>query len=279
MASGSSSTSRPARANDLTTHRLRRPAPAGAGWLAVLLLAGSACAAAPPAPKQAPAVAERVMAELRAANAARQQLLAERQAWAMEKEKLALLKTTVRGEAERFRAEAAKAKQAEAGLQKQLTDRRARQRRLQAVEAMVDALCERLEKALAALAGRSLPGVVPPDRAAGITEPGRRLAAAAGRLDDAERRAKQPAVELLSGTLAGRSMAVKVLRIGSVAAWWVTLDGKQAGTAAVEDGKLALHPVTKPADAQAIARAFTIVEGRATPDWLLLPVHRAKAKE
>ena len=247
-------------------------------WLVPLILLCPAGGAETPAEKPKPSTAEQAMAELRAANAARAQLLNEQQAWALEKEKLELLKSTVRGEAERFRTAAAKARQAEADLRKQTAERQATRRRLKLVEAMVDSLCERLEKALAKLAGTSLPGLVPPDRAAGITDPARRLAAGAQRIDDAERMARSAGVEIVQGTLAGRPATVKLLRAGGVAGWWITLDGRRTGTAEVADGKLILLPTVEPGDIEAITKAFTIVEGRGTPDWVLLPMGRVGKK-
>jgi len=249
---------------------------AGLAWLLVL---GGLAGADRAAEKPAPSASEQVAAELRAANAARTRLLKEQQAWRLEKEKLRLLESAVRGEAERFETIAAKARQAEAELRKQAARRRAGRERLQLVEAMVDALCERLEKALGKLASGSLPGLVPPDRAAGITDPAQRLAAGAQRIDDAERRAKSASVEIVQGTLAGRSTTVKLLRAGGVAGWWITLDARRAGTAAVTDGKLKLLPAAGAGDVEAIKKAFAIVEGRGTPDWVLLPLGRVRRRE
>jgi hypothetical protein len=284
MASGSSSASRAARG--------ARAAPfcalGAAGvpgvvclcaLIALLSAAGVAAAGDPTPDGDKPAVAEEVMAELRAAGAARARLLKERQQWAVEKEKLQLLKSTVLREAERHRAAAAAARQVEAKLRKRLAERKGGRQRLESVEAAVDALCERLEKALADLARRSLPGLVPPDRAAGITEPGRRLAAGVERLEEARRRTRRAGVEVVGGLLGERSMAVRLLRAGGVAAWWMSLDGKLAGTAAVRDGQTVLRAVTEPPDVQAIRKAFAMAEGRETPDWALLPVPQPVAKD
>lgn len=251
-----------------------------AGVLCVALVGRpDAAAGAGGGPTTRPAVAEQVMAELRAANAARARLLTEHQDWAGEKEKLALLKSTVLREADRQKAAASAARRAEADLRKRLAERQADQRRLRSVEAVVDALCERLEKALDELAKRSLPGLVPPDRAAGITQPARRLAAGTERLEEARRRTKRAGVEVVGGHLEGRRLAVKLLRAGGVAAWWLSLDGKLAGTAAVRDGRVVLRRVADERDVQAVRKAFAIAEGRAAPDWALLPAGPARAKE
>ena len=224
-------------------------------------------------------VAKQVMSELRAAGEARAQLLKEQQQWALEKEKLELLKSTVMREAKLRRAAATKARQAETELRQRLEQHKVAQQRLKSVEGVVDALCERLEKALAKRAGKSLPGLVPPDRAASITEPGRRLAAGVDRLRQVRRRAKQAAVEIVSGSLENQTIAVKMLRAGGVAAWWLSLDGKQAGPATVRDGQVILTKATKLEDVQAIQNAFAIAEGRGTPNWALLPVQTQAPKD
>ncbi len=250
--------------------------------VSVLLLALAAVAAAdedPNQPNGKQPIAEQVMAELRTAGAARVQLLKEKQQWAIDREKLELLKSTVLGEAKRHRSVAAKARQTEAELRERLEQHKAGQQRLKSVEGVVDALCERLEKALAGLANRSLPGLVPPDRAARITEPGRRLAVGVDRLHAVRRQTKRAAVEVVSGSVEGRTLAVKLLRVGGVAAWWLSLDGKQAGTAAVRDGQVLLSAAAEPRDVQAILKAFAIAEGRGTPDWALLPVKPEAAKD
>ena len=245
----------------------RRICTVGACLAAMLLLGGAAA----PAPDRGPAP-QQIMNELRQANTARAQLLREEQEWAMESERLELLLATLGDETKRLTGEAAEADTARAGFRQQLAGLRAQQERFEQVEAAIDTLCERLEEALDALAARSLPGLVPPDRAAGITEPDKRLAAAVGRLDETARRGLKAAVEIVQGDLEGKTLTIKLLRLGGVAAWWVAFDGGQAGTAAMAGGTLALKPAASPEDTEAITKAFAIVEGRAAPHWVLLPL-------
>lgn len=241
-------------------------------WLVPVLFVN--LAQTPEAPSTRPSVSagEQVMAELRAANAARSRLLREEQAWALDKQKLELLRATVRAEALRLSAAAEQARSQRAELRKQTAQARADEQRLERIEAMIDTLCERLEKALAALGGRCLPGLVPPDTAAAITDPAERLAAAARRVDEARRRAQKAGVEIVVAELDGRQVTVKLLRAGGAAAWWAALDGQRAGIAAVVDGKLTLLPAKTPGDADAVRKAFAIAEGRAAPHWVLLPI-------
>lgn len=253
-------------------HAHRASVVAFCAGLAVLLGAASPGPVGPALPKQ-------VMVELRQANAARAQLLHEEQDWAMEAERLELLLATVNDEARRLTAEADEALRDQAKLQKQLADVRARRERAEEIEATVDTLCERLERALDDLASRSLPGLVPPDRAADITEPDKRLAAAARRLETTERRARKAGVEIVQGSLDGKIVTIKLLRLGGVSAWWLTLDGGQAGTAMMVAGALTLSRADRPRDVEAIGKAMAIVEGRAAPDWSLLPIVRKPIKQ
>jgi len=249
---------------------------------ALCLLLSATAVAAPADPNQSAnnrPVSEQVMAQLRAAGEARAQRLKETQQWALEKQKLELLKATVDREARRHRAATTAAKQTEAKLRRRLDQHQTRQQKLKTVEGVVDAICERLEKALDNLAAKSLPGLVPPDQAASITDPGRRLAAGVDRLRQVGRRTKQAAVEVVGASLDGQIVAVKMLRAGGVAAWWLSLDGKKAGTAVVRDGQTILSAAANLQDTQAIRNAFAIAEGRGTPNWALLPVQTKPAKE
>ena len=252
---------------------ISRPHPAGAACCAAILLLSAAAWAGEPS------IPDQVMAELRAANAARAELLREEQDWALEKARLELLRTTVHDEAERLGNEAEGARIEAAQLRAKAGILRAAQQKLELAEAMIDALAERLEQALDVLAGKSLPGLVPPDTAAGITDPGKRLAAGVQRLHMAEQQARKTGIELVTGNLGGRQLTVKLLRIGGTAAWWIALDGSQAGTASVRDGKLVLSTAQTPRDLEAIRKAFAVAEGRRAPDWALLPMGGIEVKQ
>ena len=252
------------------------------GWavgLALLLAIIPAGLAESGAGDPEPTVARQVLSELRAANVARTQLLDEQQQWAMENEQLELLAAAVRAETRRFAEDAQKAEGDAASLQQQAADLRAQQNTFDQAEAMVDTLAERLEQALETVAGESLPGVVPPDRSADITEPSRRLAAAAARLRDVERNTRESAVEIVAGDLGGRSATVKLLRLGGVAAWWVSLDGTEGGTAVLEGGTLVLQRGRTDAETAAVRKAFAIVQGQVAPTWVLLPMDQIRGEK
>ncbi len=252
--------------------------PGLAAALAMLLAASAAAFAADADGSGRPSTADRVAAELRAARAARSRLLAERQQWQAEQARLELLRETVRREARRLEAAADNAARREAELRKRLARRQKRLDRLQALRQAVGGVCDRLAGALDKLAAQSLPGWIPPATAAAAADAAQRLTAASERLTEAERRAGTAGVEVVAGRLGGRTLAVRLLRAGGAAAWWVSLDGRQAGTASMAGGQLTLQPAATAEDAEAIRKAFAVAESRAAPDWTLLPVPAGKPK-
>lgn len=137
-------------------------------------------------------------------------------------------------------------------------------------------LAEKLERELDRSAGRTFPGVVADNphvaEAGKQPEDGERFHAALARLESAELAAKEWNSEIVSGWLDGQELAVRLLRAGNVAAWWLTLDGKRAGTARMEGEKLLLRPAADAAIAENIARAFAAYAGRLAPDWVTLPL-------
>ena len=247
--------------------------------LAVCLLSLPFILGAAPSADDAGTVPQQVQAELAAAHRARSQLAEETQAWAAEKERLRLLVSAVRRRTERLKAEADAAAAARDDLKKNVDTLSAKKERLQAVEALLDALAERLEKDLQALAADSLPGLVPPDTAAGVTDPSRRLDAALARLEETESRLGTATVEIVTGVLEGREVTVKLLRAGSAAAWWASLDGARAGTARLDGERLVLVSIESPDAAGAIHKAVAVAEGRAAPGWVVLPAGHVEVGE
>ena len=243
-----------------------------AAVLLALPLAGGA------GPEEAGTVPQQVQADLAAAHRARSRLAEETEAWAAEKERLRLLVSAVRRRAQRLETEADAAAAARDGLKKKVDTLSAKKERLDAVEALLDALAERLEKDLEALAAGSLPGLVPPDTAAGAGDPARRLDAAVARLAETESRLGTTAVEIVAGVLEGREVTVKLLRTGNAAAWWVSLDGDKAGTARADGERLVLVPLDAPEAGRAIRKAVAMAEGRAAPGWTLLPAGHVDVK-
>jgi len=239
-------------------------------WLLVAGLWGTTAvlrAAEAPAPEGS---TEAVMAELREAHQARTERLHEQEQWAAEKERLELLRETIRRETEQLRQSATQTVARAEALERDLSREQNQEQRLIGLRLMLDRLAESTEEKLDALSKRTLPGLVPRVEPAESMQPEARFLAAVRRLDQARRQAAGSAVELVSGTLDGKSETVKLLRLGGVAAWWVSLDGTRSGTARWSDGGLKLR-VGSRQEHRSITRALGIAEGSAPPDWVVLP--------
>ena len=113
---------------------------------------------------------------------------------------------------------------------------------------------------------------MPPRPSPEPRQPEARLDAAFDRLEGAERRAQQIEVTVAEGQLEGQPRSVQVLRVGSAVAWWVGLEGKQAGWVEVEDGDLRLRLLEDGDAVEAVSRAVRIAKGRAAPELIPLPL-------
>ncbi len=91
-------------------------------------------------------------------------------------------------------------------------------------------------------------------------------------LEASERALETVAVEIVPGRLGERTLAVKALRVGGAAAWWLAMDGAEAGTLRRQDGEVVLTPSADPDTRDAIARAIAIVEQRHPAAIELLPL-------
>jgi len=240
-----------------------------------LLALGAAAPAEGPAPTDD--VPGQVLEELRAAAEARASLQEEEAAWAAERERLKLLLESVRAESERFAASAAEARRQAEPLQADLNDLEAERQREGRIRDMLARLAEELEVGLDEVAAGCPPGLVPAPSGA-ARDPAERFLAAVQQLEGAERRADEAAVQLVSAELDDQPAAVRLLRAGGAAAWWMSLDAARAGPAVVEDGALRLLPAPSPQDREAIVRAFDIADGRSAPEWALLPIARPEAE-
>jgi hypothetical protein len=89
-------------------------------------------------------------------------------------------------------------------------------------------------------------------------------------LDASERAAEIVSVEVVTGQRDGQTEAVKLLRVAGALAWWVSLDGRFAGTAQMVDGVLQLR-LADPPDQKAISNALAQAEGRAPAHVVVVP--------
>lgn len=215
---------------------------------------------------------EQVLSELRAANDIRSALEAQRAEWEAEKSRLNLLMSLLQAEKDRQGDDAARAQAQAAKIRKEsehMTSAIDAFRMLQAAEKMI---AGRLQEALDKRVPDSLPGVVPVGTA-DDKDPAGPLSAALSRLADAQAATKVLSVEVVPGLLDGEELAVRLLRAGDVAAWWISLDGLHAGTARQFEGKLFLKKAASQDEQTRIQTAFVMQAGQAMAAWLLLPVN------
>lgn len=210
-------------------------------------------------PGLSPTAPDAVLEALTAADRARAELAAARAAWAREQAQQAALADALRAEAARLRRQArAQAAQAEAIAAD--PDAAASATRLAALRAEAEAADARIRSALAPLAARW---------SAPAAEPG--LRGALGLLRAAEQAAGEVEVEVQTGRLGDREVAVQILRLGLAAMWWRALDGQAAGVVEVVDGQRVLRPLDAAGQA-AVAEAIAVAARQIPPRLVDLPV-------
>jgi hypothetical protein len=222
--------------------------------------------------------AEQVMRELRAADRARMQRVRELEEWRMERQRLELLrdaleheKRSVQEEAENLRAEIKELRERRERVQ-QARDRR------EALMRVLRTTAERLEAGLAKIARKGPPGLVPPaaNQVPATSDARVKLSGQVARLRETGKRLENSAVDMASGQLQGELRTVHCLRLGGVAAWWMTLDGERVGRVQAGGDLPTLRPVDDEDEAAAIRRAFDIAWGRELPAWVTLPLGRTE---
>lgn len=202
------------------------------------------------------------LAELQEANRLRAELAREEAAWTGERQRLEALIAATLAEAARVGREAEASERArDAGRQRLLALGAAAD--LAALRTRLDAAAGQAAAALQALAAIAPPGVV-------VLGADRSFEGVVRTLEVAERAAGQVAVEVVAGRRDGREQAVKLLRVSGAAAWWVSLDGAEAGIAQMRDGVPTLTAVAG-APAAAIRAALAQAEGRAPAGIEALP--------
>ncbi|MCX8039530.1 MAG: hypothetical protein N3B15_03005 [Planctomycetota bacterium] len=211
-------------------------------------------------------LAERALAQLRIADQQRAELARERAAWQSERQRLEAMLATLTAENERLAAALTEARQAHAAALARAVDRSAAEQ-LDDAERRLQAAAAQLHAALSTLAGRLLPGTLPPlPASASLADLERLLEALAA----AERAASALRVCVVVGERAGQPEAVKALSVSGAAGWWLSLDGMRAGCLRIREGRVLLtdcDPEWYPAIREAVAQA----EGRAPARVLLLP--------
>jgi hypothetical protein len=215
-------------------------------------------------PAAEPVAFTRLQEDLRATDDARSRQGAEVAAWRAEDERLALTLEGLRAQLARVQAQVTAGEAKRDGL-RQEHERLTNGEAVAALKVLVEtarAGREKLRTAAAALPPGTL--VVPTE-----DTPEALLKA----LELSTRAVDQAVVTIAAGHRAGdppaTRTAVRLLRVAGLA-WWVSLDGREAGTATQREGNLELEPATPLAQAE-IRRAVSMAEGRTAAEPLALP--------
>ncbi len=124
-----------------------------------------------------------------------------------------------------------------------------------------------------------LPGIVP-DRRSTITDSGStQLHDLFERLQESANNQKVFDVSLADAQKQGTVQAVSILRCGSVAAWWRSLDGQETGIARWDGTQYHCEKSPNDESAQAIQHAFAIAAGKRNPTVLSLPLHTVSSQQ
>ncbi len=204
---------------------------------------------------------------LHAANQARSDRAREEAAWTLERQRLQAVLDATRIETTHVDHDATHAEAARDAARTRLASLGS-QSELDAVRTQLRQNGEQVAARLAALAATLPPGVIPTVSPTGDEGT---FDAAVRALEAAERSAGVLMVNVVTGQRDGKPEAVKMLRIGGAAAWWVSLDGTAAGTVRMEHGSVTLVAVADELARTAIMTALAQAEGRSPPQVDLLP--------
>jgi hypothetical protein len=216
---------------------------------------------------EAASPAEAILEDFAAANRARAEQAHDEAAWRGERERLLAIIAAARADSERL---AQKVTAAERELTAKRTEIAELQQQTEAnaVRQVLASACTRIAAHLAELTARGALAIDVPT-ASGNAEAFTTLATA---VDAAERAAKEISLAVVVGELEGSRTAAKVLRVSGALAWWVSLDGRQAGTVSVVSGITHLTRVDDTRFSEAIHSAVAMVEGRRPQGQVALPV-------
>lgn len=209
-----------------------------------------------------------ILENLRAANVARAALAGEQSAWNAERQRLEAVAEAVAADIARLEREAAAAEAKRADLEAELARLGTGSDDLEPIRAALAEQATMIRETLRELANRMPPGAVAIPSAAGEAAFDDVIRA----LDATERASTGVAIEVVTGELAGVQVAVKALRVAGAGAWWVNLEGNDAGILSVREGKTVLTGATDESTRKQIMLAVAIAEDRHPAELLVLPM-------
>lgn len=209
---------------------------------------------------------------LRAANHARAQRRDLEAAWESDKQALQLLIDETQRQQKQHNKRHADNKQRTTDLEKDVAHWQLQKKDGIALDAIFLQLAEKCNQELnslqAQLPSSVVPAVVSAQGVAG--DASYVFSQACARLQLAQAACSQWDLSLSSGSLQGESIIVDQLRVGAVAAWWLSRDAQRAGVVQRKNGKNILHLATAQ-DQKQIRQAFHIAAGEMTPSLVRLP--------
>jgi hypothetical protein len=235
-------------------------------WLPSWLVVVTVCGAFSAEPAADPAGV--IIEDLRAANSARAALASEASEWSTERERLAAVHEAVVADIERLEREAAAAEKQRDVAETELTSLGTGADDLEPIRAVLAQNAAFVREQLTDLAQQLPPGAVAVPAAIGEASFDDAIRA----LDATERASSTVTIEVVPGELSGQKVAVKMLRVAGACAWWVGLDGADAGTVSIRDGKVALNSAEDAATRESIMLAIAIAEGRHASELMVLPL-------
>jgi hypothetical protein len=212
-------------------------------------------------------VAESALATLQAANNARSEKTRVEAEWQQEKQRLLAIIATTQAEQQRVQQALHEAGQQQQKLQTELAalgDSAAAQAETRGLQQ----LAQRIKTILAEGALLFPPGSV----AVMAEQTTPTFEASLRALEASERAAETQSIDIITGERAGRIEAVKMLRVSGAAAWWVSLNGHDAGIVRMQNGIAQLIDVREENERAAIQSAILQAEGRKAPALVVLPL-------
>lgn len=215
---------------------------------------------------------DQALEDLRAANQARQTMASEAADWATEQQRLELLISEAKRQAESQRRFMENNKAAIKRYRQQIAGFDVQTDQAAAVDAVLLDLSAQINDALAERAARLPSGGIERAAQEQTGEAAMVFMRSAARLKQALANGKIWRTSLSSGELDGKSIAYDQLSLGHVCAWWLSRDQKQGGIVERRDGQNILHALDDPAALEAITTALAVAHGDRSPEAVLLPV-------
>ncbi len=210
-----------------------------------------------------------------AADQAASQEAEEQQAWLLEQQRWQAHLSLLAQQRQQEQALCDQLAQKQADLSQERTDIAQQHKELGLWSSMLVPVHAQLQQRLGQLEQTLYPGIIPPAELLETDVLGQFLYHF-DRLHMAIAAADTWSESIEEGLLNDEQRAVRLLRCGAVAAWWLDFDGQQAGCARMVQGVLHLEVSTDVDEQKAIQAAVSIAAGQRSPMLIELPFVHAQ---